>query len=388
MVEHKFIEERSKMEELKLTNKKDILNDYKRIIESGIPHTLVRSAGSTGRAMYIPLNEVDLKIIMKVGARCWINAGVKPGMRVINTLNSALYAGGILDSLSLYEVGASVYNFSVGNRKELIQIILDLKVEALSCTPSYLDKIEESLKTDYGMYPEQLGLKLILLGGEAGCQNPTFRNNMENKWKAQVIDANYGDASVCSMYASENYLQKNGLIFQGFGYIRPSLLIDGKLQPITKGLQGELVVDTLWEDGLIKRTKYRTGDIIEILSDVNLSGQFRFAVKGRADEMLVIKGLNVYPDTIFQVVEKAKMEFGVDFYAQVRVSKEDPIEKLELWCQTSDIVNSSKVITQEIQQYLAEEIKKATTISCKVIIKESFNLLSTNGKIKKVVRSL
>ena len=177
----------------------------------------------------------------------------------------------------------------------------------------------EQRKEKFGLNPKQLGLKLGLFGGEAGLQNPSFRQKIEEEWGIDAIDANYGMADVMSIFASENRLTKDGLTFWGKDFLKAQLLIDHHLVDIKKGLQGELVLSTLYNGGLICRKDYRTGDVIEVLSD---DENFRFQILGRADEMLVVRGINVYPSTLLDVATKAMNEFGKDFFWQLFVSKE------------------------------------------------------------------
>lgn len=358
-----------------LTTKSELLLKYREDLKKS-PRMVIRTSGSTSKPLYICLNEYDYEAITEIGARCWRNAGVTPGMIVINTLNSCMWAGGTLDTRSLEKAGACTVNFSVGNTKELIKVILDLKADALSCTPSYLDKIKEVLKTEYGLKPDQLGLKFILTGGEAGVQNPDFRRQVESEWEASLIDSNYGQADSVSMFASENSIFKNGLIFFGDELLDAKLLIDDQLVEINEGLTGELIVSTLWTNGLIDRKNYRTGDIIEVV-EILPSNRFRFKVIGRADEMLVIRGLNVYPSTINNVFQKCLMELGLSGKFQLHVSEVDPIQRCEIHTNVDNV---------EFITLLTDEVKKATSINFEVKVGEI--ITGNTGKIKSVLRDL
>lgn len=336
-----------------------------------------RTSGTTAKPLIVALNDQDIEAITTVGARCFRNAGVVDGMRVVHCLNYAGWIGGYTDHASLERAGACVLPWGVGNTEQLIQMILTLGIEAISCTPSYLGVIKKVLKEKFGMNPNQLGLKLGLFGGEAGLQNPTFRAKIEEEWGMDAIDANYGMADVMSIFASENHLRKDGLTFHGRDYLEAQLLIDGELVPIRKGLQGELVLTTLYKGGLIKRIEYRTGDVIEVLDDAE---DFRFCIKGRADEMLVVRGINIYPSSILEVTTRAMNEFGIDFYWQLLVSKEDPI---------TDMVLSIQSIAEhsELKSYLHDAIKASTGISITITFDPEASI-SNNMKVKSIVRCL
>lgn len=367
-----------------MTNKQDLLKLQEQVPPFGIDskytryiRRIHRTSGTTAKPLIVALNDIDIDAITTVGARCFRNAGVIDGMRIVHCLNYAGWIGGYTDHASLERAGACVLPWGVGNTEQLIQMILSLNIEAISCTPSYLGVLKKVLKEKFGLNPKQLGLKLGLFGGEAGLQNPSFRQKIEEEWGIDAIDANYGMADVMSIFASENRLTKDGLIFWGKDFLKAQLLIDNHLVDIKKGLQGELVLSTLYNGGLICREDYRTGDVIEVLSD---GENFRFQILGRADEMLVVRGINVYPSTILDVATKAMNEFGTDFFWQLLVSKENPI---------TDIVFSIQGIAfnAEIEKYIKDAIKASTGISVKVVFDE-YAAISANMKIKSIVRCL
>lgn len=367
-----------------MTNKIDLLKLQAEMPPFGIDpkyHRYIRrihrTSGTTAKPLVVVLNDTDIDAITTVGARCFRNAGVVDGMRVVHCLNYAGWIGGYTDHASLERAGACVLPWGVGNTEQLIQMILTLGIEAISCTPSYLGVLKKVLKEKFGLNPDQLGLKLGLFGGEAGLQNPTFRQKIEAEWKMDAIDANYGMADVMSIFASENRLRKDGLTFLGRDYLEAQLLVDGELVPIEKGLQGELVLSTIYKGGLIERTDYRTGDVIEVLDDAE---DFRFCIKGRADEMIVVRGINVYPSSILEVATKAMNEFGLDFYWQLLVSKEDPISQVVLSIQGIED-------NTDLCAYLHDAIKASTGISVDIRF-DVESTISANMKVKSIVRCL
>lgn len=367
-----------------MTNKHDLLKLQEQLPPFGLDakytryiRRIHRTSGTTAKPLIVALNDTDIDAITTVGARCFRNAGVVDGMRVVHCLNYAGWIGGYTDHASLERAGACVLPWGVGNTEQLIQMILNLGIEAISCTPSYLGVLKKVLKEKFGLNPNQLGLKLGLFGGEAGLQNPVFRQKIEEEWGMDAIDANYGMADVMSIFASENRMMKDGLTFFGSDYLSARLLVDGQLVDIQKGLQGELVLSTLYKGGLISRTNYRTGDVVKILDDAE---NFRFVILGRADEMLVVRGINVYPSTILEIATRAMNEYGVDFFWQLCVSKEDPITDIKLSIQ-------GIAYDAELEKYLQEAIRSATGISIQIVFEENA-MISQNMKLKSIVRCL
>ena len=369
---------------MELTSKQDLLQKQSQCPPFGINPDFVRyirrihrTSGTTATPLIVALNDVDIDAITTVGARCFRNAGVVDGMRVVHCLNYAGWIGGYTDHASLERAGACVLPWGVGNTEQLIQMILTLGIEAISCTPSYMNILKTVLKERFGMQPYQLGIKLGLFGGEAGLQNVSFRKRVEEEWRLDAVDANYGMADVMSIFASENRLRKDGLTFWGQDYLAPQMLIDGALSPISKGNKGELVMSTLYKGGLIERVNYRTGDVIEVLED---GENFRFRIIGRADEMIVIRGINVYPSTISEIATRAMNEFGVDFIWQLFVSKDDPIELVELSVQGCSY-------HQGLEEYLEKMLK--AVLGVKVLVRfEDQVSVSQNMKVKPIVRCL
>jgi len=373
-----------------ITSKLDLIKSKEngtlipRNLENSI-RKVIRTSGSTGKPLLIYLNDIDIEVITDIGAKCFLNSGVTPGMKVVHCFNQNLWAGGCIDNMSLSKAKACVYEFGVGHTEALIDLILSEKIEAISCTPSYMTRLAEVIKMKFGLSPKDLGLKLCLFGGEGGVQNPEFRKMIETIWGAEAIDANYGSADTISMFASENYLTKDGLIFLAPEYIKCNLLINGELQDIEVGKIGSLVISTKYTGGLIKRINYNTNDVIEIL-EVNSDGTFRFKVLGRDDDMVVVKGLNIYSDTFKRAIEEVSNEFGDQLQVQMLVSKNDPITNICFkihYCNDYDNDNFKNITNECI-----EKIKLSTNISNFEIKMTKDFLDSDTGKVKNIVRCL
>lgn len=343
-------------------------------------NVVIRTSGSTGNPLSISMNNIDFEKITDVGAKCFINAGVRPGMRIIHCLNFQMWAGGYVDCTSLMKAGAAVFPYGVGNTKELINTIMYYDIEGISCTPSYMRRIKEVLRSEFNMDPKTLGLKYGFFGGESGLQNPNFKKSIEDEWGIEALNANYGSADTISMIASENYNTRDGLQFMASGIARASIKVGDQILPPSKGLVGELLITTIYEGGLINRTNYNIGDIVEILSD---GPDFRFKVLGRSDEMIVIRGLNVYPNAIRDIISEVGMMHGEnDIVAQLHVSKEDPIEDAFLSIDDGLDYHTSYYLCEEIQKELRERLSLSIPVGYGTIE------MSDNGKIKFVVRDM
>lgn len=368
-------------------NCKTDLLEYQAHNHLGVPENkqrdinlVIRTSGSSGNPLSIAMNSVDFEWITDVGAKCYINAGVKPGMKIIHCLNFQMWAGGFVDCTSLMKAGAAVFPYGVGNTKELINTIMYYDIEGISCTPSYMRRIKEVLREEFNMSPKHLGLKYGFFGGESGLQNPTFKKSIEDEWGIEALNANYGSADTISIFASENYNTKDGLQFMADEIARASIKVGDKILPPRKGLVGELLITTVYGGGLINRTNYNIGDIVEVTSD---GPNFKFNVLGRSDEMVIIRGLNVYPSAIRDIVAEVGMVHGKnDLAFQLHVSKEDPIEDAYLVIDDGEENHVSYMIAEEIQKELRNRLSLTIPVGYGTI------KISDNGKIKSVVRSM
>ena len=198
-------------DQLPFTKKKEILQDqesyppYGRLATTGreaIHRRVHMTSGSTGKPLYVILTEKDLAATVEAGRRAFLCAGLTPDDTVIHCLNYCLWAGGVTDHLNLEATGATVIPFGVGNTKHLIETIRQLQPTSISCTPSYLSRLEVVLRDEFHMSPPELGLKKAFLGGEGGLQNPSVRSHIEEKWSIKAIDANYGMADVLSIFGA------------------------------------------------------------------------------------------------------------------------------------------------------------------------------------------
>ena len=264
-----------------------------------------RTSGSTGKFIYTALTKADLAQTHDCGARSFWAAGLRPHHRVIHCLNYQLWMGGYTDHANLETTGAAVFPFGVGNSRQLVRVIQEAGITALSSTPSYPNHLAKVVRDELGLEPRELGLRLGLFGGEPGLDNPDYRGRIEETWGMRAMNANYGVSDVLCNFASvcrQNYQ----LHFLGTGALLMQLIdpISGEDIPIREGAVGEMVLTHLAKEAQ-PLVRYRTADLLEILGTgpcaCGRTGP-RFRVKGRADDMLHVKGINVFPNGIARVL--------------------------------------------------------------------------------------
>ena len=295
-------------QELPLSDKQDLLADQKAAPPFGTILAVKkkqlarihRTSGSTDTPLLVLLTKKDIKNTVIAGGRAFKCAGVTPEDVVIHCLNYSMWSGGVTDHQCLEKAGAAVIPFGVGNSRYLIETIKRIRPTAISCTPSYLARLEELLRDDFNEKPDSLGLKKALLGGEGGLQDPVYRASIENKWGLEAVDANYGLSDVLSIIGAECHARR-GLHFHGQGIVMPEL-IDSQSNPIPikAGAEGELVLTCLLREGQ-PIFRYRTHDALRIIDtetcQCGRSG-FLFMVVGRTDDMIDVKGINFFPNAL------------------------------------------------------------------------------------------
>ena len=290
-----------------------------------------RTSGATGQFIYTALTHNDLKMTNDCGARAFWAAGLRPHHRVVHCLNYCLWMGGYTDHSNLELTGATVFPFGVGNSRQLVRVIRDAGISVISSTPSYPAYLEDVVRDELGIEPKELGLRLGLFGGESGLENPSYRNRIADTWGMQPQNANYGVsdvlcnfASVCNETYQLHFLAQGALLAQ---LVDPTT---GEDIPLEDGVKGELVLTHLEKEAQ-PLVRYRTSDILEILgTDPCRCGRtgFRFRVVGRADDMLNVKGVNVFPNGISQVIQEMVPDLNGEF--QVVLDHPSPYTGLNL----------------------------------------------------------
>jgi phenylacetate-CoA ligase len=375
------------------TTKKEILNDQEAYPPYGLNlcveisdiRRIHKTSGTTQKPVIIALTERDISHILDVGRRCFESCGLSPSNTVMHCLNFNMWAGGLTDCLNLEATGATVVPFGVGNTKGLIEMIKILKADAIHCTPSYLSKIEQVLKEEFNMKPNELGLKLGLFGAESGLQNPVFRQNIEVKWGMEAYNANYGMAEVLSIIASD-CCAKNGLHYRAGEKLYVEIIdpSNGKSEPIEKGTRGEMVFTNLCKEAQ-PLIRYRSGDIVEIKDTTCSCGYegFIFDVIGRSDDLLVVRGLNVFVSAIEKAVSRW---FGhINVMYEILVSKNEPIEVIIIRAEKSP---NSDMPDDELSSKIHLDLKNSLNISVEVELIPEGTIERVDGKTKRLKRVL
>ena len=345
---------------------------------------LHRTSGTTGQAMNLALSAGDCEITEIVGARCQSAAGLGPDHTVIHCLNYQMWMGGLTDHMTLERTGATVIPFGVGGTELLIRTIREIGVNAISCTPSYPAVLERVLQERFsGLRPADLGLKLGLFGGEPGLDDPVLRQRIRENWGMEPRNANYGVSDVFCNFAAQCE-HDTRLHFLAGDVLYPEL-IDAETQaplPLTAGQEGELVLTHLARE-CQPLVRFRSGDIIAVdATNPCKCGRtgMRFRVVGRSDDMVVVRGLNLFPTMVAAVVNEFK-ELSGDY--RIVLGKPPPYDYLPVKVELA----SGQVAGVEIGPAIEEAIKSKLGATARVSVLPEASFPVTEGKTKRVVRT-
>jgi phenylacetate-CoA ligase len=344
-----------------------------------------RTSGTTGTAMNLALSARDAHETAVVGGRAQAASGLGPGDRVVHCLNYRLWIGGYTDHATLEETGAAVVPFGVGETQLLIRTIQELKITAISCTPSYPAVLERVIAEHFpGLKPRDLGLRLGLFGGEAGLDDPEFRRRLEETWGFAVRNANYGVSDVFCNFAGQSEVDDD-LHFMALDVLHPELIApeSGAVLPWREGERGELVLTYVSRE-CQPLVRFRTGDIVLLTQTGRAAcGRTapRFRVVGRSDDMVVVRGINAFPAQIAAILNRIEA-LGGEY--RIVLDGAGPYDALPVEAELAEQLAGTA--PAGLAGSVAAEIKRDLGLTARVTLLPFGTLPRTEGKTKRVIR--
>ena len=292
------------------------------------PAEIVRiysTSGTTGAPSYIPLTAGDLDNWVTGSARSYAASGVEAGQRVVTTYSAGPFAAGAALA-SFDRIGVSHIPVGTGNTELLVRAIDLLRPEAAVLTPSYAARLVEwAAERDFDLAGSSI--RRVLVAGEPGGGEPAFRARLEEGWGARVTEAmGIGDIGVSLWGECE---EQDGMHLGARGFVHPELIDPGTGEAVDMddGATGELVLTHL-RHRAAPLLRFRTRDHVQVRSGACGCGRTgpRVRCLGRTDDMLIVRGVNVFPSAVREVVSAFAPE--VSGHILVRPSaegvKQDP----------------------------------------------------------------
>lgn len=339
------------------------------------------SSGTTGKSTVVGYTRGDVEVWAELMARTLGAGGTTKGDIVQNAYGYGLFTGGLGAHYGAERIGASVIPISGGNTKRQLQIMEDFRSTVLCCTPSYAMMLGESAR-DARIDMSRSSLRAAFLGAEPWTES--MRREIESALCIDALDI-YGLSEVMGPGVAYECLEKGGLHINEDHFIAE--IIDPETgEVLPPGAHGELVFTSLTKEAL-PLLRYRTRDITCI--DDSICGCGRSFVRmhrvmGRSDDMLIIRGVNVFPSQIESVL--IDIEGTEPHYVIVVDRQPGKMDEMEVWVEVSPELVSDAVRTLEsLERRIAHELHSVLGISVKVKLVEPKTIARSEGKAKRVI---
>lgn len=372
------------LKRLPFTTKQDLRDNYPFGLFTIPLEQVVRvhaSSGTTGKPTVVGYSKRDIDIWSDLMARSLAAAGVSKGDIIQNAYGYGLFTGGLGAHYGGERLGATVIPISGGNTKKQIMIMKDFGSTVLTATPSYTLYLAETI-ADMGVKREELKLRVGILGAEPWSEE--MRNAIEEKLGIDAIDI-YGLSEILGPgVAIECIEAKKGLHIWEDAFI-PEIIDPETGEVLPDGEEGELVITTIQKEA-IPLIRYRTRDITRIIKEPCKCGRTHRRIeriKGRTDDMLIIRGVNIFPSQIESLLMETE---GVEPHYQIIVDRVNNLDTMEVKVEVSEKIFSDEIKhLQRLKEQIEKDIKDLYGISVKVTLAEPKTLQRFEGKAKRVI---
>ncbi|MDG5761283.1 phenylacetate--CoA ligase [Natronococcus sp. A-GB1] len=369
------------LERLPFTTKEDFRDEYPDGLFAVDADELLRihaSSGTTGKPKIVGYTERDLELWDEVMARSMEAAGIEPGDTVQNAYGYGLFTGGLGFHGGAEELGTTVIPTGSGNTQRQVELARDLESDVLACTPSYALYFAETAH-EMGVDPRELPVSTVLYGAEP-CTEP-MRAELEDRLGAAGIE-NYGLSELIGPgVAVECREAQDGMhIWEEHFY--PEVIDPQTDETLPEGEEGELVLTSLSKEAL-PVLRYRTGDLTSLTYGECACGRTTArmdSVTGRADDLLIVRGVNLYPSQIEDVV----LEFdAVAPHYRIDLSREDELDRLALTVELAEGFDGDR---ERLREAVLERLENALSVRPDSLDVVEYGTLERTevGKVKRV----
>ena len=337
------------------------------------------SSGTTGKQTVVGYTAHDIDVWAQGAARAIAAAGGKKEDYIHVSYGYGLFTGGLGLHYGAEKLGATVIPVSSGNTKRQMQILQDFGSDILCCTPSYAMYIGESLK-EAGIDSATLPLRAGIFGAEAWSEN--MRREIEKSLNIKAYDI-YGLSEIAGPGVAYECSEQTGMhICEDFFY--PEVVDPKTLQPLPDGQFGELVFTCIGKEAL-PLVRYRTRDITALSHEKCACGRTLVKMlkpKGRSDDMLIIRGVNVFPSQVEHVI----LSLGMEPNYQIVVDRINNLDVMTVKIEMSESMLSDSVRRVEDQENkLKTAMHDTLGISAKIKLVEPHSLPRSEGKAVRVI---
>ncbi len=371
------------LEKIPFTTKDDLRENYPYKLFAVPQKEIVRlhaSSGTTGKPTVVGYTRADLEMWGECVARLVCMAGGSADDTAQISFGYGLFTGALGLHGGLDKVGAAVIPISAGNTEKQVMVMKDFGTTLLVCTPSYALHISEVMQ-DMGLSASDLSLRIGMFGGEGHTNE--MRQEIENRLGI-IATENYGLSEIVGPGVSGECVHKVGLHFNEDCFL-PEIINPETGEVLPVGSEGELVITTINKQGF-PLLRYRTKDITSFTTETCACGRTSARmskVRGRSDDMLIIKGVNVYPSQVESVIVGIE---HISPYYQLVVTKKGYANSLEVHVElTDDSLLEKYSELEKVENGVKAKLRSVLGLECRVRLREPNSIERTSGKAKRVV---
>ena len=368
---------------LPFTTKQDLRDNYPTGLQAANQSEIVRihaSSGTTGNPTIVGYTRRDLEIWSESAARAFTAYGVTRNDIFSVGYGYGLFTGGLGAHYGVEYVGATVIPTSTGNTEKLLRLLRDLKITGIACTTSYALYVADAMDK-HGMTKDDIYLKIGAFGAEPWTEN--MRKEIETRLGLQAYNL-YGLSEIIGPGVSYECQCKNGSHISE-DHFYPEIINPDTLEPQPYGTTGELVFTTLTKTGM-PLLRYRTKDLTSLIGEKCECGRTNVRMTriiGRSDDMLIIRGINIFPSQVESVI------LGMPEFEPVYMLVVDRVNNLDtLQVQVEvrrDYFSDELGAMLQLRKRLADKLKSVLSISADVRLMEPNSIPRSEGKSVRVI---
>lgn len=369
----------SDLASLPFTNKQDLRDNYPFGLFATPMNEVVRihaSSGTTGKPTVVGYTAKDIQMWAGLVARALMLAGVTKNDIVQNAYGYGLFTGGLGLHYGVEKLGAAVVPTSSGNTARQVMLMQDFGTTVLCATPSYALVLAENAAKS-GVNLPASPLRVGIFGAEPWSEQ--MRMEIETRLGITALDI-YGLSEIIGPAVAMECVHKTGMHIAEDHFI-PEIIDSDTLKPLPLGQSGELVFTCITKEAL-PLIRYRTHDLARLLADKCLCGRTTVRMEkvlGRNDDMLIIRGVNVFPSQI----ESVLLAMGqIEPHYQLIVDRgDDHMDNLEVRIESSSAINQH----QELEGGIKANLQNALGIGCSVTVLPPEEIARSEGKAVRVI---
>jgi phenylacetate-CoA ligase len=378
------IRQLSDLQKLPFTTKDDLRDNYPFGMFTMGLDDVVRvhaSSGTTGKPTVVGYTKKDIDTWANLMARALTCAGASRGDMVHNAYGYGLFTGGLGAHYGAEKLGATVIPVSGGNSKRQITIMKDFGSTVLLSTPSYALNLAEAMEA-MGIDPASLSLRVGIFGAEPWSEN--MREEVERKLNIKAVDI-YGLSEVIGPGVAQECLQSSGGMHIFEDHFLPEIIDPQTGEALPHGERGELVFTTLTKEAF-PVIRYRTKDISTLHTQTCNCGRTLVRmdkVTGRTDDMLIIRGVNVFPSQVEHVLMGIE---GVEPHYQIIVERQGTMDTMSVEVEVSESLFSDEIKElEQLTRRITRDIKDILGVTCQVRLVNPRSIQRSEGKAQRVI---